>query len=114
MIGRSVVDKDIVMKARFGCIALLCTANAWAATAPIDERLARIERDLRPAVSLEGGARWTLAERMTHYGVPGVSIAIIDDGRIVATRAYGLADRQAGTAMRTDTLMQAASISKAV
>ncbi|HQR29470.1 MAG TPA: serine hydrolase domain-containing protein, partial [Anaeromyxobacteraceae bacterium] len=74
----------------------------------------RIERSLRPPVSLEGGERWTLAERMKHHGVPGVSIAIVQGGRIVATRAYGLADRQAGTAMRTDTPMQAASISKAV
>lgn len=80
----------------------------------IDARLARVERDLRPPVSLEGGERWTLAERMKHYGVPGVSIAIIDDGRIVATRAYGFADRQSGAAMRIDTPMQAASISKAV
>ena len=102
------------MNPRLGLVALLCAANAWAAAPAIDERLARIERDLRPPISLEGGERWTLAERMTHYGVPGVSIAIIDDGRIVATRAYGLADRKTGARMRTDTPMQAASISKSV
>ena len=102
------------MNPRLGLIALLCSAGAWAGEPAIHERLARIERDLRPPISLEGGARWTLAERMTHYGVPGVAIAIVDDGRIVATRAYGLADRQTGAVMRTDTPMQAASISKAV
>lgn len=102
------------MNPRLGLIALLCSAGAWAGEPAIDERLARIERDLRPPISLEGGERWTLAERMTHYGVPGVSIALIDDGQIVATRAYGLADRRTGRPMRTDTPMQAASISKAV
>ena len=102
------------MHRSLGLIAALCTTSAWADASTIDARLARIERDLRPPISLEGGERWTLADRMTHYGVPGVSIAIIDDGRIVATRAYGLADRQTGAAMRTDTPMQAASISKAV
>lgn len=95
-------------------IAALCTTSVWADALTMDARLVRIERDLRPPISLEGGERWTLAERMSHYGVPGVSIAIIDDGRIVATRAYGLADRQTGADMRVNTLMQAASISKAV
>lgn len=102
------------MHRSLGLIAVLCAASACADESTTNARLARIERDLRPPVSLEGGERWTLAERMAHYGVPGVSIAIIDDGRIVATRAYGLADRQTGAPMRTDTPMQAASISKAV
>ena len=101
------------MKRALGLLALWCSMGVWASESAIDVRLARIEHDLRPPISLQDGERWTLAERMKHYGVPGLSIAIIDDGRIVATRAYGLADRQTGAAMRTDTPMQAASISKA-
>ncbi|MBK8060593.1 MAG: serine hydrolase [Gemmatimonadetes bacterium] len=33
---------------------------------------------------------YTLAERMAHHKVPGVSIAVVDNGRIVWARGYGL------------------------
>ena len=103
------------MTRSLGLIVCLFAASMHAGAAEsMDARIDRIERDLRPPISLEGGEHWTLAERMTHYGVPGLSFAIIENGRVVATRAHGLADRQTRQPMRTDTLMQAASISKAV
>ena len=75
-----------------------------------------VERGLLPAVVAAGqpAPSWTLAERMERYGVPGVSIAVIDDGRIAWARGYGV--RRVGTSDSiTDlTLFQAASISKPV
>lgn len=86
--------------------------NREAAAAPLAARLDRVEHGLRGPVHFQGAPAWSLQERMRHYGVPGVSLAIVQDGHILATRAYGTADRQAGLQTTTRTLFQAASVSK--
>jgi CubicO group peptidase (beta-lactamase class C family) len=81
-----------------------------------EARIARILGGLRPSVEVTNRplVRWTLAERMAHYKVPGVSIAVIEDGRIAWARGVGV--KQAGGAdpVTPATLFQAASISKPV
>jgi CubicO group peptidase (beta-lactamase class C family) len=51
---------------------------------------------------------------MKEFKVPGVSIAVIKDFKIVATYVYGVADVETGAPVTTETLFQAASISKPV
>jgi CubicO group peptidase (beta-lactamase class C family) len=51
---------------------------------------------------------------MKQFNVPGVSIAIIKDFKILATYTYGVADVETGAPVTTDTMFQAASISKPV
>jgi CubicO group peptidase (beta-lactamase class C family) len=51
---------------------------------------------------------------MKQYKVPGVSIAVIKDFKVVYAVAYGVADAEAGTPMTTRTMLQAASVSKPV
>ena len=52
---------------------------------------------------------------LKELGVPGVSIAVIQDFKVaLATCAYGIADADTGAPVSTDTLFQAASISKPV
>ena len=46
--------------------------------------------------------------------MPGVSIAVIKDFKVVLAVAYSVADAEAGTPMTTRTMLQAASISKPV
>lgn len=82
-------------------------------------REARIERvlsGLRPPVAIKGQPpeKWTLAEGMAQSHVPGISIAVIDNGQIDWARGFGV--KQAGTAdpVSTSTLFEAQSISKAV
>jgi CubicO group peptidase (beta-lactamase class C family) len=79
-------------------------------------RIARIENGLLPAVVIKGQAAraMKLTERMQFYKVPGVSVAFFDHGRIIWTRAYGLADMATKKPVTTETLFQAASISKPV
>ncbi|MDQ3038854.1 MAG: beta-lactamase family protein, partial [Pseudomonadota bacterium] len=79
-----------------------------------EARIERVNQGLRPPVSIAGDETWSLADRMRHYGVPGVAITVIDDNGRAWTRVYGLADRESGAPVRTDTLFQAASISKPV
>ncbi|MHB8607637.1 MAG: serine hydrolase [Candidatus Acidiferrales bacterium] len=79
-------------------------------------RISRIENGLLPAVVIKGQppAPMTIASRMEHYKVPGVSVAFFDHGQIIWTRAYGFADVAAKKPVTPDTLFQAASISKPV
>lgn len=51
---------------------------------------------------------------MELYGIPGASIAVVRDGQIVYTAAYGDADQKTGRKMRVDMPMRVQSISKSV
>src|SRR4051812_25018293 len=54
------------------------------------------------------------ASRLMFAGnVPGLGLAIIHDGAIVSSRAYGFADLEAKTPLRTDTIVYGASLTKA-
>src|SRR5215831_19237774 len=51
---------------------------------------------------------------LTQYRVPGVSIAVIKDFKIAWAKGYGIADVKTGAKVTTDTMFQAASISKTI
>ncbi|WP_268239665.1 serine hydrolase domain-containing protein [Deinococcus radiotolerans] len=53
-------------------------------------------------------------ERMALYHVPGVSVAVIQDGHIAWAKGYGVLSADGAARVGTETLFQAASISKAV
>ena len=89
-------------------------AGSTIALAPPDDRIAKVENGLRPPVLVEGDKTWTIAERMRHYHVEGVSIAVIRDSKIEWAKGYGFADVEAKQPVTTSTLFQAASISKPV
>ncbi len=55
---------------------------------------------------------FSLAELMERFGVPGVSIAVIKDFKLHWAKGYGTADVETGAKVNTETLFQAASISK--
>ena len=75
----------------------------------------RIENGLLTAVVIRGqSSPMTLTERMTYYRVPGVSIAVIDNGRIEWARGYGVMEARGTKAVTALTPFQAASISKPV
>ena len=77
-------------------------------------RIARIEQGLLPAVRVTNAppVTYKLADRMALYKVPAVSVAFVENGKLAWARAYGVGDVAAGTRATTDTLFQAASISK--
>jgi CubicO group peptidase (beta-lactamase class C family) len=56
--------------------------------------------------------KWSLKERMAYYNVNAVSIAVIKDYKIEWKKAYGYADVSEKKTATTETLFQAASISK--
>lgn len=81
-----------------------------------EARISRIESGLLPGVVIKGSARpkLNLAERMAHYKVPGLSIAVINNGAIEWARGYGVVEAGGTQQVTADTLFQAASISKPV
>lgn len=74
----------------------------------------QVENGLRNPVSFEGEPLWTIEERMNHYGVPGVSIAVIKDFKVHWSKTYGVVDRDTKEPVTKHTLFQAGSISKPV
>ena len=56
----------------------------------------------------------TLSELLDTFNVPGVSVAVIKDFEIHWAKGYGIADVETGDQVTTETLFQAASISKPV
>lgn len=97
-------------------VALVSGAPAAAQTRPSADPVRALEAGLLPANVPRGTAlpRWSLAERMEVYHVPGVSVAVVEGGRLVWAHAWGVR-RAGGTApVDTATLFQAASISKPV
>ncbi len=51
---------------------------------------------------------------MRRHGIPGGSVAIMKDGRLVYARGFGWADREARKPVQPDTLFRIASISKPI
>lgn len=93
----------------------LLVAAAKSASAAGDASPPRIEHMLRRTVPVAGAEnrRFELGDRMAHYHVPGVSIAVIEKCRIVDARGFGLKSWE-GEPVTRDTLFQAGSISKSV
>ncbi|MYB17913.1 MAG: beta-lactamase family protein [Holophagales bacterium] len=76
------------------------------------ELIARIEAPREAGSSDDSGK--SLAELMETHGVPALSVAVVEDYRLHWARAWGVADESTGASADTDTLFQAASISKPV
>ncbi len=101
----------------FRLFASICAAGwlAIPAHAASDERIARVEAGLLPRIFVEGQpVTWTLQERMAHHRVPGVSIAVINDGKVEWARGYGTLEAGGSAPVNAETVFQAASISKPV
>lgn len=87
-------------------------------TPDLTARILRIESGLipEPGIVIEGLApqRMALSDRMELYRIPGVSIAVINDFKIEWAKGYGVKETGMDDPVTTDTLFQAASISKPV
>lgn len=82
----------------------------------VQERIRRVENGLLYPQQIKGdtSAKMNLAERMKHYKVPGVSIAVINNGKIEWAKGYGVRESGTNFPVTPETLFQAASISKPI
>jgi CubicO group peptidase (beta-lactamase class C family) len=98
-------------------LALMCVLAATPGFFAADETapaamMSRIERAQSP--NRQGLDSLTLQQVMDRFHVPGVSVAIIKDFDVQWAKGYGVADVETGTRVDSDTMFQAASISKPV
>lgn len=85
-------------------------------TGEVADRIRRVEEGLVAGPAGKGApvSKWKLAERMKYYKVPGVSLAVVNSGKIEWARGYGVVEAGGARAVTPETLFQAASISKPV
>ncbi|WP_170108613.1 serine hydrolase domain-containing protein [Spirosoma oryzae] len=55
-----------------------------------------------------------IRSQLKKRGIPGLSLAIIQDGKILKAQSYGFIDKAGKVAINTNTLFQAGSVSKSV
>ena len=101
-------------------IAFLLISLSQCSSPPVEDEeslnriIERVENSLYGPVMLEGDTLWNIVDRMEHYGVPGLSIAVIKDGEIHWAKSYGVTDKESLEPVTNETLFQAGSISKPV
>lgn len=81
---------------------------------PIQDEISAIENGLLPQFIEKGNSslKMNIYDRMEHYNVPGVSIAVVKDGKLLWAKGYGIANTETGDSVTTETIFQAGSISK--
>jgi CubicO group peptidase (beta-lactamase class C family) len=82
----------------------------------LDVKIDRVVNGLRYPIAIRGreSQHMAIADRLAYYKIPGVSIAVISGGRLEWARGFGATALKSGKAVDTETLFQAASISKHV
>lgn len=70
----------------------------------------KVETGLTTPVHIAGDSTWSIEERMEHYGIPGVSIAVIHNGKIAWTKGYGVMDTKSKVPVTDQTLFQVSTI----
>lgn len=83
--------------------------------AGVEAQIQDITNNVAPAVMVKGApaSHVTLASRMEALHVPGVSVAVIHDGKILWARGFGVT-KLGGAPVTENTVFQAGSISKPV
>src|SRR5215469_215012 len=99
------------MKMRMTILWMLVLTGATAAEPPA-QIIETIERAQAP--NQQGYDPYTLREVMSRMHVPGLSVAVIRDFKIDWAKGWGVADVETGAPVTTETMFQAASMSKPV
>ena len=74
-----------------------------------------MEEGLAGMIRVDGeDVKWTIEERMAHYKVQGLSIAVVKDYQLDWAKGYGEADVSEHRKITEETVFQAASISKSL
>ena len=82
----------------------------------IEQAIQAVEHGLLTAADKKGASvrKKELSKRMTHYKVPGISMALIEGESLAWAKGYGWMEVGSKKRVNVDTIFQAASISKPV
>jgi CubicO group peptidase (beta-lactamase class C family) len=98
---------------RLACVVLMIAAGV-ACSQKEQARVWRVENGLVPPVRIMGDEGWNILERMKFYNIPGVSVAVFKDHKVIWARGYGVMDAGTNEPVTEKTLFVAGSISKPV
>jgi len=56
----------------------------------------------------------SIPEQMNHYGIPGVSIAVVENFKLLFARAYGVENIEKNSSLTTETMFRAVGVSSQV
>ncbi len=114
--SRYVVMRNPLILILTGLVCISISAKDSSKSADRSARLKRIEANAveLPGKPGEAPTMLTLAELMKTYNVPGLSLAVIENYKIVDVKAFGVIEPGSSTPVTTRTLFQAGSISKPV
>lgn len=108
--------KNIILKKiHFLLVSLALASNCFAQqNKELLLEINAIENSLIKNIQIKGDSlqKFNIQERMDYYKVPGVSIAVVENGKIKWAKGYGYANTETGTKVDVNTLFQAGSISK--
>ncbi len=95
-------------------VLLLLTTLTGYAQNNTKENIAKVENGLFAPVQIEGEKTWNILDRMAFYKTPGLSVAVMQNYRLVWAKGYGFANDSSKTPVTAQTLFQAGSISKSL
>ena len=97
-------------------IIISCTPDAADDQELVKQKIASVENGLQPNLQIAGDSLplYNIEERMRELGIPGVSIAVLNNGEVEWAKGYGMADSSENRAVDTETMFLAGSISKPV
>ncbi|UWX04210.1 beta-lactamase family protein [Pseudoxanthomonas sp. NC8] len=79
-----------------------------------DAHVRAIEQGLGPMVVSSHTRLQSIDDRLRYYGVPGISVAVIHDGKLAWAQSWGVRDASTCAPVTTSTQFQAGSISKTI
>ncbi len=98
-------------------LALLIASSCTTEKGPsLEDEIKTIESQLTKSIQVKDAPieYFSIEERMAHYKVPGMTMAIVRSGKLQWAKAYGIADIRDSMKVDVNTMFQAGSISKPV
>jgi CubicO group peptidase (beta-lactamase class C family) len=100
----------------FFLVLLIGSCTAPSGKVKTGDLIEKVENNLLQTVIIKGDTipHFNILERMKYHNVPGLSMAVIYDGKIQWAKGYGYTSFDSIDKVDTNTMFQAASISKPV
>jgi CubicO group peptidase (beta-lactamase class C family) len=105
------------MKVYYNLATFLLILNVGWSQENIEKRITEVENGLTLQKTVPADQKViqaSILNRLKEYKINGVSVAVVHDGKIDWSKAYGIADIQTGDSVTTETLFQSASIGKLI
>ncbi len=102
----------ICFRSQFLALILQLLSVNMHAGAGTKEIIRSVENNLLPAVLIAGEPTLKLEDRMAHYRVPGIGIAVIKDFKLHWSKYYGVMDSETNQPVSSRTRFNVGSLSK--